>query len=213
MKKEDISQLRREYNAGSFTEKNTAKSPFDQFQKWFDDAKEVGVLDPTAMTVSTVSREGMPSSRVVLLKSFDEDGFVFFTNYEGRKGTDLSTNPKASILFFWDQLERQIRIEGEVHKITPEESEAYFVTRSYTSKVGAWASKQSRELSSRYKLLREVAIVMAKHPVNVPLPPFWGGYRLVPSYFEYWQGRESRLHDRITYEKHSDGWDIKRLYP
>ena len=165
------------------------------------------------MAVSTVSREGMPSSRIVLLKSFDEDGFVFFTNYEGRKGTDLNTNPKASILFFWDQLERQIRIEGEVHKITPEESEAYFVTRSYTSKVGAWASKQSRELSSRYKLLREVAIVMAKHPVNVPLPPFWGGYRLVPSYFEYWQGRESRLHDRITYEKHSDGWDIKRLYP
>ena len=213
MKKEDISQLRREYNAGSFTEQNTATSPFDQFHKWFDDAKEVGVLDPTAMTVSTVSREGMPSSRVVLLKSFDEDGFVFFTNYEGRKGTDLNTNPKASILFFWDQLERQIRIEGEVHKITPEESEAYFVTRSYTSKVGAWASKQSRELSSRYKLLREVAIVMAKHPVNVPLPPFWGGYRLVPSYFEYWQGRESRLHDRITYEKHSDGWDIKRLYP
>ena len=213
MKKEDISQLRREYNAGSFTEKNTPKSPFDQFQKWFDDAKEVGVLDPTAMAVSTVSREGMPSSRIVLLKSFDEDGFVFFTNYEGRKGTDLNTNPKASILFFWDQLERQIRIEGEVHKITPEESEAYFVTRSYTSKVGAWASKQSRELSSRYKLLREVAIVMAKHPVNVPLPPFWGGYRLVPSYFEYWQGRESRLHDRITYEKHSDGWDIKRLYP
>ncbi len=213
MKKEDISQLRREYNSGSFTENNTASSPFDQFDKWFHDAKEVGVLDPTAMAVSTVDKSGMPSSRVVLLKSFDETGFVFFTNYEGRKGTDLANNPKASILFFWDQLERQIRIEGEIEKISFEESEAYFVTRSYTSKVGAWASKQSRELSSRYKLLREVAVVMAKHPLNVPLPPFWGGYRLVPTYFEFWQGRESRLHDRIVYEKQGNDWNTKRLYP
>lgn len=213
MKKEDISQLRREYNSGSFTEKNAAQSPFDQFDKWFHDAKEISVLDPTAMAISTVDISGMPSSRIVLLKSFDEAGFVFFTNYEGRKGTDIKTNPKASILFFWDALERQIRIEGEIEKISLEESEKYFNTRSYTSKIGARASKQSNRLSSRYKLLREVAIEMAKHPINVPLPPFWGGYRLNPSYFEFWQGRESRLHDRITYERQGADWGIHRLYP
>lgn len=213
MKKEDVSQLRHEYTAGSFTEKNAAKSPFDQFQKWFDDAKEIGVLDPTAMTVCTVGADGMPSARVVLMKAFDENGFVFYSNFESHKGCDLAQNPKAAILFFWDTLERQIRITGEVEKVSPEESFAYFDTRSYTSRVGAWASKQSRPLSSRYKLLREVAVMMAKYPVNVPLPPHWGGYRLKPQNFEFWQGRESRLHDRIVYEKNGNEWKTGRIYP
>lgn len=213
MSKIDISQIRREFNSGSFTEKNAEQSPFDQFEKWLQDAQTAGFLDPNAVTLSTVDSSGMPSARVLLLKSFDENGFVVYTNYESKKASDLEANPKASMLFFWDKLERQIRIQGRIEKITPEESDAYFQTRSYTSKIGAWASKQSRKLSSRYKLLREVAGFVAKYPVKVPLPPHWGGYRLIPEYFEFWQGRESRLHDRITYERQEDNWILSRIYP
>ncbi len=213
MSKIDISQIRREFNSGSFTEKNAEQSPFDQFEKWLQDAQTAGFLDPNAVTLSTVDSSGMPSARVLLLKSFDENGFVVYTNYESKKASDLEANPKASMLFFWDKLERQIRIQGRIEKITPEESDEYFQTRSYTSKIGAWASKQSRKLSSRYKLLREVAGFVAKYPVKVPLPPHWGGYRLIPEYFEFWQGRESRLHDRITYERQEDNWILSRIYP
>lgn len=210
----DISQLRREYNSGSFTEKNADESPFKQFEKWLEDAEETGFLDPNAVAVSTVDKTGMPTSRIVLLKSFDIKGFVFYSNYESTKGIDLNENPKACMLFFWDKLERQIRIQGSVERLTPEESDKYFQTRSFTSKIGAWASKQSRKLSSRYKLLREVAGYIVKYPIKVPLPPHWGGYRLTPEYFEFWQGRESRLHDRIVYEKSdNDKWTISRIYP
>lgn len=214
MSKIDISQLRREYNSGSFTEKNTSESPFEQFDKWLTDAEKSGFLDPNAVAVSTVDKSGMPTSRIVLLKSFDTAGFVFYSNYESTKGIALAENPKACMLFFWDKLERQIRIQGIVEKLTPEESDKYFQTRSYTSKVGAWASKQSRKLTSRYKLLREVATFIAKYPINVPLPPHWGGYRLIPEYFEFWQGRESRLHDRIIYERtENNNWTTSRIYP
>ncbi len=213
MSKIDISQLRREFNSGSFSAKNADKSPFKQFDKWLTDSETAGFLDPNAVTVATVDENGMPSMRVVLLKSFDERGFVFYTNYESKKGREMERSPLASMLFFWDKLERQIRIEGKIEKVSAEESDAYFKTRSHTSKVGAWASKQSEPLSSRNKLMAEAALLMAKYPINVPRPPHWGGYRLIPEYFEFWQGRESRLHDRIIYELDGEEWKISRLYP
>lgn len=213
MSKIDISQLRREFNSGSFSAKNADKSPFKQFDKWLTDSETAGFLDPNAVTVATVGKDGMPSMRVVLLKSFDERGFVFYTNYESKKGREMERSPLASMLFFWDKLERQIRIEGKIEKVSADESDAYFKTRSHTSKVGAWASKQSEPLSSRNKLMAEAALLMAKYPINVPRPPHWGGYRLIPEYFEFWQGRESRLHDRIIYELDGEEWKISRLYP
>jgi pyridoxamine 5'-phosphate oxidase len=213
MKKEDISQIRREFNHGSFSEKDAADSPYDQFQAWFDDAKKVEMLDPNAMTICTVSESNAPSARVVLLKSYDEKGFVFFSNYESQKGSELEKNPNIAALFYWDKLDRQIKIEGKAVMVSHEESDAYFQTRSYTSKVGAWASKQSRKLKSRFTLLREVATIMAKYPVNVPLPPHWGGYRIEPLRMEFWQGRESRLHDRVEYVKSGSLWVKSRLYP
>ena len=214
MKNEDITQLRHEYNSGSFSEKNAADSPFDQFQKWFDEAKECGAFpDPNAVIVCTVGTDGMPDARTVLLKEFNERGFVFYSNYQGKKAHDLDANPKSTFLFFWDKLERQIRIRGTITHTSSEEAEKYFVTRSYTSRIGAWASKQSQTLSSRYKLLREVATYMSKYPLKVPLPPHWGGFRLEPSYFEFWQGRPSRLHDRITYTLQDGQWTKQRIYP
>ncbi len=213
MSKEDISQIRRDYNQGSFSEKNTDPSPFIQFEKWLNDAKAVDFPDPTAMIVSTVNSQCAPSSRVVLLKNFDDRGFVFFSNYDSKKGDELSKNNKASFLFFWDKLERQVRIEGTIEKVSPEESDEYFQTRPFTSRIGAWASKQSHELKSRFTLLREVAGYVAKYPLHTPLPPYWGGYRLTPNYFEFWQGRPSRLHDRISYKLIDNQWLRNRLYP
>lgn len=204
---------RRDYKKMSFNENNAAESPYDQFKIWFDQALDSGFLDPNGMSLSTVSKNGRPSSRMVLLKEFDNNGFVFFTNYESRKGIEIAENPYAAILFFWDKLERQVRIEGKIEKISEEESYNYFKTRPYTSRLGAWASKQSKHLTSRFKLMREVAILLAKYPKEVPLPPFWGGYRLKPDAFEFWQGRESRLHDRIKYELINNHWEKKRLYP
>ncbi len=208
-----ISKIRREYNSGSFNEANAEKDPFTQFKTWFDDAMSVNLIEPTAMILSTSSKEGVPSSRVLLLKHFDSRGFVFFSNYESRKGREIEINPNAAMLFFWDRLERQIRIEGTVEKISQEESNEYFQTRPYKSRLGAWASKQSEILPKRFTLIRKVASLMLKYPVNVPLPPFWGGYRLIPNTFEFWQGRENRLHDRIRYQKSGEDWIISRLYP
>jgi pyridoxamine 5'-phosphate oxidase len=148
-----------------------------------------------------------------LLKNYDERGFVFFTNYESRKGIELNENPYATLLFFWDKLERQIRIEGSIEKITEEESGDYFQTRDYTARIGAWASEQSKPLSGRFKLMRKVISLMTKYPKEVPLPPFWGGYRLIPDVYEFWQGRQSRLHDRIRYFKDGEIWRKERLYP
>lgn len=209
-----IQSLRRDYTQGKFDESTAKDDPFEQFAEWFEEVLNAGFLEPNAMVVSTVNPEGIPSSRVVLLKKFDKRGFVFFTNYESQKGQEIEANPNVSLLFYWDKLERQIRINGKAEKISKEESEEYFITRPYLSKIGAWASKQSKPLKSRFTLMREVAKLTLKFPIEVPLPPFWGGYRVVPYYFEFWQGRPSRLHDRIAYILQADGtWKKTRLYP
>ncbi len=209
-----IQSLRRDYSKGSFNEGIAKDNPFEQFKIWFEEVLNGDFLEPNAMVLSTATKDGIPSSRVVLLKKIDNRGFVFFTNYESQKGRELSENPNASLLFYWDKLERQVRINGIVEKISSEESDEYFQTRPYLSKIGSWASKQSQTLASRFALMREVAKLTFKFPQYVPLPPFWGGYRLMPSYFEFWQGRESRLHDRISYRLQPNGiWIKQRLYP
>jgi len=210
---EDLSNIRRDYSKFSLDYDTIDKDPFKQFDVWMKDALKGDFLEPTAFSVSTVSSGGKPSSRIVLLKSYDERGFVFFTNYESRKGIEISGNNYAAFLFFWDKFERQIRIEGKIEKISPQESEEYFSKRPYTSRLGAWASKQSQPLKSRFTLIRKVAGLMLKYPLNVPLPDFWGGYRLIPDEFEFWQGRESRLHDRFNYKLHNGNWKIERLSP
>jgi pyridoxamine 5'-phosphate oxidase len=204
---------RRDYKRMSFNENVADNNPFVQFKIWFKQALDSDFLDPNALSLSTADKNGRPSSRMVLLKEYDDKGFIFFTNYDSRKGKEIAENPYASMLFFWDKLERQIRIEGKLEKVSEQESYDYFKTRPYTSRLGAWASKQSTQLSSRFKLMKEVAILMAKYPKDVPLPPYWGGFRLIPDAFEFWQGRENRLHDRIRYEIENGKWVKKRLYP
>ncbi len=210
---EDLSNIRRDYSKFSLDSGHISPDPFEQFDIWMKDALKGDFLEPTAVAVSTVNADNKPSSRIVLLKSYDERGFVFFTNYHSRKGTEISGNPFASMLFFWDKFERQIRITGKIEKISREDSEKYFISRPYTSRLGAWASEQSQPLKSRFTLIRKVAKLMVQHPINVPLPDFWGGYRLVPDEFEFWQGRESRLHDRFQYNLKDNNWSIERLSP
>lgn len=210
---ETIARIRREYSKDKINQKNISNDPIKQFEVWFKKAVDTEFIDPNAMILSTATPDGKPSSRVVLIKQANEKGFYFFTNYESRKGKELAENPNASLLFYWDKLDRQVRIEGRVEKISFEESEEYFKSRPYKSKIGAWASRQSEVLPSRFKLLRKAAELMVKYPKNVPLPDFWGGYCLVPETIEFWQGRENRLHDRIVYHRTDTGWDFKRLYP
>ncbi len=210
---ENISDIRRDYKKYSLTRHSLDKNPFNFFKKWLEQAIEQDFYDPTSFALSTVGENGRPSSRMLLLKGYDENGFVFYTNYKGRKGLEIENNPFASMLFFWDKYERQIRIEGKIEKLSKEDSEKYFVTRPYTSKIGAWASKQSKILTSRGHLLKEAAMYMVKYPLNVPLPDTWGGYRLIPDEFEFWQGRESRMHDRFKYTLANDIWVINRLFP
>jgi pyridoxamine 5'-phosphate oxidase len=209
----EIQSLRREYNHYKFDEKSALPNPVDQFRIWFEDAVQVSILDPNAFVLATASKDSKPSARMLLLKKYDNRGFSFYTNYSSRKGKDLEENPFGSMLFFWDKLERQVRIKGRVEKLSFEESDEYFQTRPYTTKLGAWASRQSESLASRFTLIRRVAKKMMRYPVNVPLPPFWGGYRLVPDSFEFWQGRDSRLHDRLVYSLDNGIWKIHRLYP
>lgn len=214
MVEKDISSIRHDYGKFKLDEKTINKNPFEQFEIWFNQALEGDFADPNAFALSTVNGEGKPSSRILLLKGFDERGFVFYTNYESRKGQELQINPNAAMLFFWDKFERQVRIEGRIEKLTAEESNQYFQSRPYTSRLGAWASEQSKVLKSRFSLMRKVAMLMLKYPTNVPLPPHWGGYRLIPEQFEFWQGRPSRLHDRFRYSLLPQGdWQIDRLYP
>lgn len=209
----DLSNIRNDYSKFSLDKNTISPNPFDQFDIWMKDALNGGFIEPTAMTLSTVNSECRPSSRIVLLKYYDEDGFVFYTNFKSRKGIELETNPYASLLFFWDKFERQIRIEGKVEKVSTETAEKYFESRPYTSKLGAWASNQSKPLSSRFELMRKVAVLMAKYPINVPKPEFWGGYLLKAEEFEFWQGRQSRLHDRFNYKLDNNNWIIERLSP
>ena len=185
------------------------------FEQWFSEALTAQVAEPTAMTLATATEDGQPSARIVLLKSFDVEGFVFYTNYEGRKGSELSTNPHAALLFFWPDLERQVRIEGVVERTARETSENYFQSRPRDSQVAAWASAQSSVVASRQELEKQAEGIHQRFDgqETLPLPPFWGGFRLLPSRFEFWQGRRSRLHDRLCYLRRDDGWQRQRLSP
>ncbi len=209
----DVSQIRRDYKQFKLDEKSINKNPFEQFKLWLDEAVNDSFLEPTAFVLSTVSNQQKPSSRVLLLKGFDNEGMLFFSNYNSQKGSELLNNQYASMLFFWDKFERQIRIEGKVERISKEESENYFKSRPYTSRIGAWASNQSHLLKSRFTLLKQASLLMLKYKNDVPLPDFWGGYKLFPESFEFWQGRESRLHDRIKFIKKDAEWETFRLYP
>jgi len=211
----DIAALRKEYSREELTESSVSHSPFEQFSRWFDEAVAAELPEPTAMTLATVSESGQPSARVVLLKGVAERGFVFFTNYASHKGQDLDSTPLAALLFFWPELERQIRIEGWVEQLTPEESFAYFSSRPLASQIGAWASAQSTVVPSKAYLEERYAEMQQRFADgDVPLPPTWGGYRVIPATFEFWQGRPSRMHDRIHYRRNEeDAWVIERLSP
>ncbi|TKB47515.1 pyridoxamine 5'-phosphate oxidase [Thalassotalea mangrovi] len=190
------------------------KSPFALFDTWFQDANKSGILLPEAMSVSSCSAEGQPSSRMVLLKSFDEKGFVFYTNYGSRKSQELNDNNQVALLFHWAVLQRQVRIEGKVEKITAQESEAYFHSRGRGSQIGAWASKQSKKIASKDELhQKEKQFEQQFSGKQVPLPEFWGGYRVVPHYIEFWQGRANRLHDRLCFENVDGQWQTYLLQP
>jgi pyridoxamine 5'-phosphate oxidase len=196
-------------------ESEAGTDPFALFEKWFDQAKAAELTDPNAMTLATSTLDGAPSARIVLLKGVDERGFTFFTNYDSRKGREMTANPRVALVFMWHQLERQVRVEGTIEKVTEAESDAYFVTRPLGSRLGAWASEQSQVIPSREFLEAQHAALMEKYPDgNVPRPPNWGGYRVLPLSIEFWQGRPSRLHDRILFTRRSDGsWERVRLSP
>ena len=200
----------------ALTKHSIDANPIRQFQKWYDEVRANGVSeqDATSMTLATATRDGRPSARIVLLKSFDDRGFVFYTNYQSRKGKELSENPRACLLFYWPQLWRQVRIEGEVEKIPATESEAYFQSRPLGSKLGAWASNQSEVVDRRETLEARFAELQKRFGEDVPRPEHWGGYRLKPNSIEFWQGRDNRLHDRLWYRLEEDGsWLIERLGP
>ena len=210
----DLADIRNEYSLRELSEEKIDNDPFAEFGVWMDEALKAKVNEPTAMTLSTVSAEGRPSSRVVLLKGYDREGFVFFTNYNSRKGRELAGNPFAAVNFFWPELERQVNISGLTSKVSAEESDEYFKSRPFTSRVGAWASNQSEKIDSRMSIMMKAAKLLVKYASgNVPRPPHWGGFRIVPDRFEFWQGRESRLHDRICYERINGEWLISRLSP
>jgi pyridoxamine 5'-phosphate oxidase len=188
--------------------------PVAQFGRWFDDAHAAGLVEPSAMALATAGADGVPSARMVLLRGVDQRGFVFYTNYESRKAAELAANPRAALVFWWGELQRQVRVEGPVERTSREESAAYFRTRPPGSRLSAWASPQSRVIPDRAVLDERVAELAARHPDgDVPLPPFWGGYRLVPEVVELWQQRPNRLHDRLRYTRTPGGWRIERLAP
>ncbi len=214
MKNTDISQIRRDYSLTGLDEAEVDRNPFIQFSRWMEDAIKSGTVDPSAMILATADKNAVPSVRVVLLKAQDEEGFVFFTNYESRKGKDINENPSASLLFFWKELERQIRVSGEVRMISRKDSGEYFHSRPYESQLAAWASAQSSVIPGRDYLMKEYENLKLKYSgAEIPLPPFWGGFKLIPAVFEFWQGRENRLHDRICYQKENGAWRIFRVAP
>jgi pyridoxamine 5'-phosphate oxidase len=209
-----IAHLRREYARARLDERDVDPDPLVQFRKWFDDARRAELPEPNAMTLATATPGGVPSARMVLLKAADERGFTFFTDYRSRKGQELEANPHAALVFFWGELERQVRITGTVSRVSREETEAYFRTRPRESRLGAWSSQQSTVLAGREVLEARLREVSARHPGDeVPTPPYWGGYLLTPDALEFWQGRESRLHDRVRYQREAEGWRIERLSP
>lgn len=209
-----IADLRREYASRALSEDQADADPIRQFSAWFEEAASAQLLDVNAMTLATTTADGAPDARIVLLKGFDDDGFVFFTNYESAKGRDLAAHPRACLLFFWVELERQVRITGSVTKVSRSESEEYFHSRPFESQVGAWASAQSTTVTDRAVLETRYAELTAQYAgQSVPLPAFWGGYRVAPEKVEFWQGRPSRLHDRLLYTRGTSGWLRSRLSP
>ena len=210
----DISSIRKDYQLKSLSEEDVAKNPFDQFAKWWDEAIKSEIDEVNAMTLATVDQRNRPSARIVLLKDYNSSGFVFYTNYESNKGTQIENNPYASLVFFWKELERQVRIEGKCERVASSESDAYFKSRPVGSQIGAAASPQSSIISDRSILTDKVEELEKQFPNgNIPRPSNWGGYRIIPETIEFWQGRSSRLHDRIKYLKAGDIWRIVRLAP
>ena len=209
-----INTLRHDFSSQTLDEKDVNADPIMQFEKWFKEAVDSKVHEPNAMTVCTATKEGKPSARILLLRNFNESGFVFYTNYTSRKGTEIMENPNCALLFFWPELERQVRIEGVLTKQTSDESDIYFNTRPRTSKLGAWTSAQSKVIDNRKVLDEEYDLLSKKYPdETVPRPPHWGGYILKPSTIEFWQGRPSRLHDPILFVQENNKWKIQRLAP
>lgn len=212
--KENIQNLRQDYSAAELAEADVDKNPVVQFGKWFKDALDAQLHEPNVMTLATADLTGKPTARILLLKGFDEDGFVFFTNYASKKGEQLAENPQASMVFFWPELQRQVRIDGVVSKVSAEESTAYFHSRPAGSQIGAMASPQSTVIPNREVLEERVEELKAAYAEKeIPRPEHWGGYLLKPDHIEFWQGRPSRLHDRITYTSVNGVWTINRLAP
>ena len=209
----NLQDLRKSYERDALDEDTAAIDPLRQFETWMGEAFAAKVPEPNAMTLATVGEGGRPSTRIVLIKSFDARGLVWFTNYDSRKGHELETHPFAALQFHWVELERVVRVEGAVERVDSAESDAYFASRPLDSRIGAWASPQSRVIESRGVLVANAAKVAAKFLLNPPRPPHWGGYRLKPDTWEFWQGRKSRLHDRLRYRKDGDSWRRERLAP
>lgn len=209
----DLASLRKDYALKTLEERDVDRDPMKQFGVWMVEAIHAQVPEPSAMTLATVDARGRPAARIVLLKGVDPRGFVFFTNYESRKGRDLAANPVASLTFFWKELERQVRIDGTVERVSAADSDAYYQTRPLGSRIGAWASPQSRPIESRAWLEQRWTALSAEHGPSPKRPPHWGGYRVLPEEIEFWQGRMSRLHDRIVFTRTGSEWKISRLAP
>ena len=209
----DIAGIRRDYKLKQLDKTDVSQDPLVQFKAWFKEALDAKVMEPNAMNLSTIKVSGKPSSRIVLLKDIEENGFVFYTNYESNKGQQLAHEPFAALCFFWPELERQIRIEGKITKVSSAVSDEYFQSRPYESRIGAWVSPQSQIISDRNILEKTFQLVKEKYNKVVPRPAHWGGYILMPDSMEFWQGRESRLHDRMMYENKNNIWELNRLAP
>jgi pyridoxamine 5'-phosphate oxidase len=210
----DAANLRREYTRSGLDEAGMQPDPMVQFEAWFENVVDAGLHEPNAMILATASDDGRPSARTVLLKGYDGRGFVFYTNYEGRKARDLEANPACALLFYWGELERQVRVEGRASRLPSRESDAYFASRPRGSRLGAWASEQSRPVRDRSVLEERIKALEAEYQDReIPRPPFWGGYRVEPEAIEFWQGRENRLHDRIAYRREEGVWRLERLQP